>query len=221
MADVKLIRVRYMHPRRPRFVDSIYGTGLTWTQGQVHPLPVSVALKLLRHEDMFEDADKPAKRVVHAAKASDAEATQAENVAQAAVDEAKRLIAIATEKRAQAKAAAEAEAKATTEAAAAEQAKAEADKLAKEQQTDEAKQAEAAAQAQAKAKQQQAEKEAQAEKQRQQDHQELQDQLDRCATKQSLVDFAQTRFQVKLDGKKDLADLRAQTKTLVDRFGAP
>ena len=36
--------------------DHLYGTNLTWTPGDVHPVPLSIAVKLLKHEDVYYDA---------------------------------------------------------------------------------------------------------------------------------------------------------------------
>lgn len=50
-----LVLVTYIHSR-PQWQDRIYGTGLTFQQGQTRRLPSDVAAKLLRHADCFEKA---------------------------------------------------------------------------------------------------------------------------------------------------------------------
>lgn len=51
--DPSLIGVTYIH-RRDEWDDRNYGTGLTFVKGQTRYLPLEVALKLLRHQDLFE-----------------------------------------------------------------------------------------------------------------------------------------------------------------------
>lgn len=51
--DPSLIGVTYIH-RRDEWTDQNYGTGLTFVRGQTRYLPLDVALKLLRHQDLFE-----------------------------------------------------------------------------------------------------------------------------------------------------------------------
>jgi hypothetical protein len=40
--------------------DNVAGTGLEWTPGQIHVLPTVQAIKLLRHPDIWADADEEA-----------------------------------------------------------------------------------------------------------------------------------------------------------------
>ena len=42
--------------RKPTFTDHLYGTGLTFEQGQVRGLPDDIARKFLRHADQFKEA---------------------------------------------------------------------------------------------------------------------------------------------------------------------
>ncbi|WP_114969374.1 RyR domain-containing protein [Rhodoferax ferrireducens] len=51
--DPSLIGVTYIH-HRDEWADKVYGTGLTFVKGQTRYLPLEVALKLLRHQDLFE-----------------------------------------------------------------------------------------------------------------------------------------------------------------------
>ena len=213
----KVINVRYIHERRERFKDTIYGTSLEWKRGESHPLPEAIALKFLRHEDSFEDADNPGKRDRHGATAAErlaAEADAAEVTANAAIRTANEAIEVAKATRAKAIEAAANEAKA-------------AERRAKELKQEQGKQpskteAEIAAEVEQAEKARQHEKAEQERQQREQQHHELLDQLDRCTTKQSLVDFAKQRFDVTLDGSKHtLPELRAEAKNLVDRFGLP
>lgn len=44
--------IRYIG-RRLIHKDTLYGTGLTWSQGEEHPVPVDVALRMLRHVDVY------------------------------------------------------------------------------------------------------------------------------------------------------------------------
>lgn len=52
--------------RKPTYTDHLYGTGLSFTQGQERAMPADIARKFLRHPDMFEEgsakavADAPA-----------------------------------------------------------------------------------------------------------------------------------------------------------------
>ena len=183
----KVINVRYIHERRERFKDTIYGTSLEWKRGESHPLPEAIALKFLRHEDSFEDAAiRTANEAIEVAKATRAKAIEAAaNEAKAAERRAKEL------KQEQGKQPSKTEAEIAAEVEQAEKAR-------------------------------QHEKAEQERQQREQQHHELLDQLDRCTTKQSLVDFAKQRFDVTLDGSKHtLPELRAEAKNLVDRFGLP
>lgn len=50
------IGVQYVG-RRPDFTDRVYGTGLTFVQGQVRPLPLATARQFLRHPDQFAEAE--------------------------------------------------------------------------------------------------------------------------------------------------------------------
>lgn len=43
--------------RRPLWKDAVYHSGLTFTSGQVRPLPQAIANKLLRHIDLFKQAE--------------------------------------------------------------------------------------------------------------------------------------------------------------------
>lgn len=45
--------------RRPSWFDSNYGTGLSFVTDQVRSLPEVIAIKLLRHTDLFARTDKP------------------------------------------------------------------------------------------------------------------------------------------------------------------
>ncbi|HBZ96064.1 MAG TPA: hypothetical protein DEO91_20950 [Pseudomonas sp.] len=53
--------------RKPTYTDHLYGTGLSFRQGQERAMPAEIARKFLRHPDMFEEgsakavADAPAK----------------------------------------------------------------------------------------------------------------------------------------------------------------
>ena len=51
--DPSLIGVTYIH-HRAEWVDQNYSTGLSFVKGQTRYLPPEVALKLLRHQDLFE-----------------------------------------------------------------------------------------------------------------------------------------------------------------------
>ena len=59
--DPSLKGVKFIH-KSDEWVDQIYGTGLIFKNGQTRYLPLEVALKLLRHQDLFAapDADDPA-----------------------------------------------------------------------------------------------------------------------------------------------------------------
>lgn len=43
--------------RRPQYTDRVYNTGLTFTSGQKRALPENVARNLLRHPDLFKEAE--------------------------------------------------------------------------------------------------------------------------------------------------------------------
>lgn len=49
------VAVRYIGARA-QYTDRLYGTGLVFKQGQVRPVPPSVARRFLRHVDLFEQA---------------------------------------------------------------------------------------------------------------------------------------------------------------------
>lgn len=46
--------------RKPAYTDHLYGTGLSFTQGQERAMPVDIARKFLRHPDMFKEGDATA-----------------------------------------------------------------------------------------------------------------------------------------------------------------
>lgn len=50
------IAVKYIG-RRPQWSDHLYGTGLTFDEGQVRSLPTGVARTLLRHCDLFKECE--------------------------------------------------------------------------------------------------------------------------------------------------------------------
>ena len=56
MTDTNTVPVQYIG-RRESFRDHLFGTGLTFTQGQTRALPVDVARKFLRHDDQFVRGD--------------------------------------------------------------------------------------------------------------------------------------------------------------------
>ena len=76
-----LVGVTYIH-RRPSFTDNIYGSGLTFTQGQTRELPAELARNFLRHADVFElakvKAEKPAKATKDDAPKPDDDGTKAQ-----------------------------------------------------------------------------------------------------------------------------------------------
>lgn len=53
MAEPTQLPVKYIF-RRPKWKDTIYGTGLEFEIGQTRVLPRDLALKFLRHTDTFE-----------------------------------------------------------------------------------------------------------------------------------------------------------------------
>lgn len=55
MTDTNTVPVQYIG-RRESFRDHLFGTGLTFTQGQTRALPFDVARKFLRHADQFAQA---------------------------------------------------------------------------------------------------------------------------------------------------------------------
>ncbi|MBI2750810.1 hypothetical protein DBR23_03615 [Acidovorax sp. HMWF018] len=55
MTSTTTVAVQYIG-RRPSFRDHLYGTGLTFEQGQARELPFDLARKFLRHEDQFGKA---------------------------------------------------------------------------------------------------------------------------------------------------------------------
>ena len=55
MTTPNTVAVQYVG-RRESFRDHLYGTGLTFTQGQTRALPPEIARKFLRHADMFAKA---------------------------------------------------------------------------------------------------------------------------------------------------------------------
>lgn len=55
MTDTNTVPVQYIG-RRESFRDHLFGTGLTFTQGQTRALPGDVARKFLRHADQFAQA---------------------------------------------------------------------------------------------------------------------------------------------------------------------
>lgn len=57
MASISGIAVKYIG-RRQYWDDGIYSTGLAFASGQVRVLPPEIARKLLRHCDLFEQADQ-------------------------------------------------------------------------------------------------------------------------------------------------------------------
>lgn len=50
--DIATTPVQYIG-RRPDFTDRLYGSGLTFDQGQTRPVPCEIARKFLRHADQF------------------------------------------------------------------------------------------------------------------------------------------------------------------------
>lgn len=56
--DVQAVGVKYIG-RRDEYTDRLYGTGLVFAAGEIHPLPPELAKKFLRHADVFEKADAP------------------------------------------------------------------------------------------------------------------------------------------------------------------
>ena len=50
-----LVTIEYIG-RRPRWKDSIYGTGLDFESGQVRTVPFDLAKKFLRHVDLFAES---------------------------------------------------------------------------------------------------------------------------------------------------------------------
>ena len=55
MTDTNTVAVQYIG-RRESFRDHLFGTGLTFTQGQTRALPFDMARKFLRHADQFAQA---------------------------------------------------------------------------------------------------------------------------------------------------------------------
>jgi hypothetical protein len=55
-----LIPVRYVYPRQGKG-NGLYDGGLTFEVGQVRNVPAHLAKSLLRHRDLFQRADSPAK----------------------------------------------------------------------------------------------------------------------------------------------------------------
>ena len=56
MTSTTTVAVQYIG-RRPSFRDHLFGTGLTFEQGQTRELPPEVARKFLRHADQFGAAE--------------------------------------------------------------------------------------------------------------------------------------------------------------------
>ena len=56
MTDTNTVPVQYIG-RRESFRDHLFGTGLTFAQGQTRELPQDVARKFLRHDDQFARGD--------------------------------------------------------------------------------------------------------------------------------------------------------------------
>ena len=56
MTTPNTVAVQYVG-RRESFRDHLYGTGLTFTQGQTRALPPEIARKFLRHADQFAQTD--------------------------------------------------------------------------------------------------------------------------------------------------------------------
>ena len=55
-APVSNVAVQYIG-RREEYIDRLYGTGLSFAQGQVREVPEQVSRKFLRHADLFERAE--------------------------------------------------------------------------------------------------------------------------------------------------------------------
>jgi len=128
--------------RRPDFTDRVYGTGLSFVQGQVRPLPLNVARKFLRHPDQFAQAEIVETVLPQQTEQGDDTAT--------ILAEAKRL-----------------------------------------------------------------------EDEKRQEHSNVQDVRDQVShmTKDALVEYAQTRYQQKLDKRQGVDALRGQVMQMVDQFG--
>jgi hypothetical protein len=62
------IDIRYIGIK-PEETDHLYGSGLTWKQGEVKPVDVKIARHLLMHPDVWEDARSKAARKKHPVKA--------------------------------------------------------------------------------------------------------------------------------------------------------
>lgn len=147
--EKQTIAVKYIGKREP-WADRLYDTGLTFATEQVRNVPSETARKLLRHVDLFEQADdkaKTAKTETIDVKADDKASDDTEQV----IEQAK-----------------------TTKA----------EKLA---------QVEAVA--------------------------ELHDQVNQM-TKDGLEKFAKDKFNIDLDKRSKVDDLKAEVHTLIDRFGA-
>jgi len=59
--NVGEVAVKYIG-RRPTFEDRVYGTGLTFSQGQTRALPAIIASRFLRHPDVFTEGSGEADR---------------------------------------------------------------------------------------------------------------------------------------------------------------
>jgi type IV secretory pathway VirB10-like protein len=149
------IAVKYIF-RRPRWVDTIYGTGLEFTTDQVRKLPAHLALKFLRHTDTFVRADALPPE-------------QQQERQQELTDEQRRELEAAKEQQ-------------------------ELLEAKKKQQEDEAAYEQA--------------------------RHDLMQQFE-AMTKDALVAFAREKYDVTLDKSLNKEALKAEARSLVDRFGVP
>lgn len=71
-----MIPVKYIG-HRPRYRDGTYGSGIEWEQGETKPVDDALALKLLKHTDVYVLGDDFAKSdLVLGKKEADPEATE-------------------------------------------------------------------------------------------------------------------------------------------------
>lgn len=76
---MEVLMIRYVGTK-PRCHDSVADTGLTWTPGQVHAVPLAAAYKLLKHADVWarDDSEQVEPAEVDAALAQVEQTEQAE-----------------------------------------------------------------------------------------------------------------------------------------------
>jgi hypothetical protein len=201
------------------FVDRLYRSGLTFTNGQTRTVPPTLAERLLRHADVFQRV-KSAEELAAEAEQAQAEAGQAKAAAEA-------LAKMQAEDAAEAERVAAAEAQAESERLAREASeRAEAARLEAEAAAQRETDAATAKKSDDKPKDDTKEILDQAQKKdddlrKQEDARfELLDQID-SMDKPALLAYAQDKYQQKLPANLGEAKLRERVKGFVDQYGAP